>query len=66
MVQLLDRYRRLSDGKAFAIVGLGDLPATSSSLGVGRTITLEAEDGERVESQASTVRGHGRFEPIEE
>ena len=66
MVQLLDRYRRVSDGKEFAVTRLGDLLGAPLGEGRGRSITLESEDGERVESQDSSARGHGRFEPSDD
>lgn len=66
MAQLLDCYRRLSDGKAFVVVSLGSPTLTAPMLTTSDHLTLEAEDGERVESQTSAVRGCGRFERIED
>lgn len=63
MAQLLDRYRRLSDGKEFAITAVRvPTPAAGGKAGV----TLDAEDGERVESFASTLRQPSRFERIDD
>lgn len=61
MVQLLDRYRRISDGKEFAVLATGGLtPALRDR------VALEAEDGERLESTGSALREEGRYEFIED
>lgn len=66
MAQLLDRYRRLSDGKAFVIVSLGCPTMSAPMLTTSDRVSLEAEDGELIESQTSAVRGFGRFERMDD
>ncbi|RYZ68514.1 MAG: hypothetical protein EOP08_00380 [Proteobacteria bacterium] len=65
-MQLLDRYRRLSDGKLFAVISLGAPNVASPMLSTCDQVVLEAEDGEQVVSQTSAVRGHGQFERFED
>lgn len=61
MVQLLDRYRRISDGKEFAVLATGGL-----DLGSRDRVALEAADGERLESTGSALRGQGQYEFLED
>ncbi len=53
------------DGKEFAVVSLGALKGIEDPQ-IGRHLTLEAEDGERIETKFSVIAGHGRFEKIDD
>ena len=61
MLQLLDRYRRLSDGKVFAILATG-----GASPGARDRVVAESEDGERLEGQGSSLLVVAQFERIED